>query len=155
MSYFTSKKMLQKLTSLFGGIALVMFMACHENTVDSEIVFIGDGDYMYLARVTAPYTESDSQIPPGKLPIQVYVFNDHVREKVGARISRNQVLATRDKPPGGWGTRQVALQYFQNNTWIYAEDVTEFEDHYLLSINGEKRTVDLKEVRFPIPVRRY
>ena len=154
MSCFTPKKMTQKLTSLLGGIALVMFMACHENTVDSEIVFIGDGDYMYLARVTAPYTESDSQIPHGKLPVQVYVFNDRVREKIGSQVSRNQVLATRDKPPGGWGTRQVALQYFQNDTWIYAEDVTEFEDHYLLSIHGEQRKIDLKAVRFPIPVRR-
>ena len=154
MPYFISEKMTQKLTSLFGGIALIMFMACHENTVDSEIVFIGDGDYMYLARVTAPYPESDSQIPHGKLPVQVYVFNDPVREKVGSRISRNQVFATREKPPGGWGTRQVVLQYFQNGRWIYAEDVTEFEDHYLLSIHGAQRKVDLKDVRFPIPVRR-
>lgn len=148
MSYFICKKIVQKLTSLLGGITLVMFMACHENTINSEIVFIGDEDYMYLARVTVPYTESDSQI-------QVYVFNDSVREKVGSWVSRNRVLATRDKPPKGWGTRQRALQYFQNKTWVYAEDVTEFEDHYLLSINGAKRRVDLKEVRFPIPVRRY
>ena len=103
---------------------------------------------MYLARVTTPYTESDSQI-------QVYVFNDQAREKVGLQLPKHQVLASRVKPPGGWGTRQVALQYFWNDAWVYAEDVTEFEDHYLVPINNEKRKVSLKEVRFPIPVRRY
>ena len=148
MSCFICNQILQKFTSLLGATALVMFTACHEKVIKSEILLIGDGDYMYLARVTAPYTESDSGI-------QVYVFNAPVRERVGSWISRTQILATREKPPGGWGTRQVALQYFWNDAWVYAEDVTEFEDHYLVLINNEKREVRLKEVRFPIPVRRY
>ena len=148
MSCFLCNQILQKFTSLLGVTALVMFTACHEKIAESEIVLIGDTDYMYLARVTTPYTESDSRI-------QVYVFNDQVREKVGPWISRSQMLATREKPPGGWGTRQVALQYFWNDAWVYAENVTEFEDHYLVPIKNEKRKVSLKEVRFPIPVRRY
>lgn len=148
MLCFVSQKTSRRFILLLGATALVMFTACHEETVDSEIVLIGDGDYMYLVRVTAPYTENDSRI-------QVYVFNDPVREKVGSWISRNKILATREKPPGGWGTRQVVLQYFWNDAWVYAEDVTEFEDHYLVPINNEKRKVNLKEVRFPIPVRRY
>lgn len=133
---------------LLGVTALVIFTACREKTVKPEIVLIGDGDYIYLARVTAPDTENDSRI-------QVYVFNDPVRERVGSQISKNQVLATREKPPSGWGTRQVALQYFQNGTWVYAEDVTEFEDHYLVVVDKKKKKINLKEVRFPIPVRRY
>lgn len=148
MSCFLYNQILRKFTSLLGATALVMFTACHENAIKSEIVLIGDADYMYLARVTTPYTESDSQI-------QVYVFNDQVREKVGLQLPKRQMLASRVKPPGGWGTRQVALQYFWNDAWVYAEDVTEFEDHYLVPINNEKRKVSLKEVRFPIPVRRY
>ena len=148
MLCFVSQKTLRSFILLLEGIALLMFTACHEEPVGSEIVLIGDGDYMYLARVTAPYTEKDSQI-------QMYVFNDPVREKVGAWISRSQMLATREKPPGGWGTRQVALQYLQNDAWVYAEDVTEFEDHYLVPVDNEKRKVNLKDVRFPIPVRRY
>ena len=148
MLCFVSQKTSRRFMLLLEVIALVMFTACHEETVESEIVLIGDGDSMYLVRVTAPYTENDSRI-------QVYVFNDPIREKVGYWISRSQILATREKPPGGWGTRQVALQYFRNDAWVYAEDVTEFEDHYLVPINNEKRKISLKEVRFPIPVRRY
>lgn len=148
MLCFVFQKMLRNFMFLLEVIALIIFTACHEETVESEIVLIGDGDYMYIARVTAPYTENDSRI-------QVYVFNDSVREKVGSWISKSQMLATREKPPGGWGTRQVTLQYFRNDAWVYAEDVTEFEDHYLVPINDEKRKVSLKEVRFPIPVRRY
>lgn len=148
MSCFIRNQILQKFTFLLGTTALVMFTACHGNAIKSEILLIGDGDYMYLARVTAPYTENDSRI-------QVYVFNDHVREKVGSWISRSQILATREKPPGGWGTRQVAFQYLQNDAWVYAEDVIEFEDHYLVPIDNGKRKVNLKDVRFPIPVRRY
>ena len=148
MLCYVSQKTSRNFIVLLEVIALVMFTACHEKTVEAEIVLIADEDSMYLARVTAPYTEKDSRI-------QVYVFNDSVREKVGYWISRSQMLATREEPPGGWGTRQVALQYFWNDAWVYAENVTEFEDHYLVPINNEKRKVSLKEVRFPIPVRRY
>ena len=142
MVCFVSQKTSRNFIVLLEVIALVMFTACHEKTVQSEIVLIADGDSMYLARVTAPYTETDSRI-------QVYVFNDSVREKVGSWISRSQMLATREKPPGGWGTRQVALQYFWNDAWVYAENVTEFEDHYLVPMNNEKEKSQSERGAFP------
>ena len=91
MVCFVSQKTSRNFIVLLEVIALVMFTACHEKTLQSEIVLIADGDSMYLARVTAPYTETDSRI-------QVYVFNDSVRETVGSWISRSQMLATREKP---------------------------------------------------------
>ena len=116
--------------------------------MNSEIVLIEEGEYMYPAKVTKTYTESDLQI-------QVYIFNDTVRGKIGDQIPASKVVAERPKPPEGWGTRQVALQYFWNEEWIYTEDVTEFEDHYIIPITAEEnRKVELKHIRFLIPVQR-
>ena len=152
MPRFLSKKISRTLTSFLRVIALTMFLfgnACNEDDMNSEIVLIAYGDYMYLAQVTTPYKESDAQM-------HVYIFNDHVREKVGTQISRNKVEVQRIKPTKGWGTRQVAIQYFWNDEWIYTEEATEFEDHYLIFINAkEKRKFNFKEVRFPIPIKRY
>lgn len=152
MRRFLSKKVLQTLTSLLRIIALTMFLfgnACNKNNMNLKIVLIAEGDYMYLAQVTKPYKESDTQI-------HVYIFNDHVREKVGPQISSNKVEVQRTKPPEGWGTRQIAIQYFWNDEWIYTEDAIEFEDHYLISVNvKEKKRFNFKEVRFPIPIKRF
>ena len=145
MNYFLPKKNLQVLTVL---ILIILISACSENVMNSEIVLIKEGEYMYPAKVTNADTESDLQI-------QVYIFNDTVRGKVGDQIPADKVAVKRLKPPKGWGTRQVALQYLWNEEWIYAEDVTEFEDHYIVPTNAkENRKIELKHIRFPIPVQR-
>ena len=151
MNRFLSKKSLQVPIFLQGIIVLtltILINACSEKPMNSEIILIEEGDYMYPAKVTETYTETDSHI-------HVYIFNDTIREKIGDSILRSKLAAKRAKPSKGWGTRQVALQYFWNEEWIYAEDVTEFEDHYLIPINeSENRKIELKHIRFPIPVRR-
>ena len=122
--------------------------ACSEDEMNLKIVLVEEGDYMYPAKVEKPSVESDTHI-------QVYIFNDTLREKVGDRIPLNKVAVDRPKPPEGWGTRQVALEYFQNEAWIYTEDATEFEDHYRISTDiAEKRKIEIKHIRFPIPVQR-
>ena len=151
MNRFLSKKYLQ-VPLLFQGIIvfnlIILISACSEKSMKPEIILIEEGDYMYPAKVTKTYAETDPQI-------HVYVFNDAIREKIGDSILNKKIAAKRSKPAKGWGTRQVALQYFWNEKWIYAEDVTEFEDHYLIPNNeGEHRKIELKHIRFPMPVRR-
>ena len=151
MNRFLSKKTLQVPLFLQGIIVLsliILISACSEESMKPEIILIEEGDYMYPAKVTKTYAETDQQI-------QVYVFNDAIREIIGNSILKGKLTAKHSEPPKGWGTRQVALQYFWNGEWIYAEDVTEFEDHYLIPINiDENRRIELKHIRFPIPVRR-
>ena len=151
MNYFLRKKNLQAIIPLQGITVLILILlisACSENVMNSEIVLIKEGQYMYPAKVTKTSAESDLQI-------QVYIFNDTVRGKIGDQIPDSKVVAKRLKPPKGWGTRQVALQYFWNEEWIYTEDVTEFEDHYIIPITAEEnRKIELKHIRFPMPVQR-
>lgn len=80
----------------------------------AEIVLITEGNFMYLAKVTKPYTDEDSER-------EVHIFNDAIREKVGDRISHARVATTRVKPLNGWGTRPVAIQYLWEGNWIYTE----------------------------------
>ena len=151
MNRFLPKINLQTRMSLSRIIVLVLTIfvsACSEHDMNSEIILIEEDGYMYPAKVTQTYAETDSRI-------QVYIFNDTIREKIGDWIPTSKLAAKRPKPIKGWGTQQVALQYFWNETWIYAEDVTEFETHYLIPIDtGENRKIDIKHIRFPIPVRR-
>ena len=140
------------LASLWGIIALILSIlvnGCVENKAQPAIILIEEGDYMYLAKVLEPYTEDGSRV-------HVHIFNDRIRKKVGDYISTSRVAAERVEPSEGWGTRRVAIQYFSDEDWVYTEDATEFEDHYLISITDttEKRRVNFKTVRFPIPVRR-
>ena len=120
----------------------VFVSACSEDEMNLEIVLVAEGDYMYPAKVEKPSGESDTHI-------QVYIFNDTLREKVGDKIPRNKVAVDRPKPPKGWGTRQVALEYFRNQEWIYTEDATEFEDHYRIPTDiGEKEKLKLNTFGF-------
>ena len=151
MNLLLSSKKLLTFTFLSGIVVMILTIflsSCSENDMNSEIVLIEEGDYMYPAKVTKTYAETDTQI-------EVYIFNDSVREKIGDRISTSKVAAKRPKPSEGWGKRQVAVQYFWNTEWIYSEDVTEFEDHYIIPMNAEEnRKIELKHIRFPIPIQR-
>ena len=151
MNCFLLNKYLQVPLFLQGIIIftlIILTSACSEKSMKPEIILIEEGDYMYPAKVTKTYAETDQQI-------HVYIFNDTLREEVGNSISTDKLAAKRAEPSKGWGARQVALQFFWNGEWIYAEDVTEFEDHYLIPINkDENLKIELKHIRFPIPVRR-
>ena len=113
-----------------------------------EIVLLAEGDYMYPAKVEKASVASETHI-------HVYIFNDSLREKIGNRIPREKVAADRPKPAAGWGTRLVALEYYRDGEWIYTEDATEFEDHYRIPTDiAGNRKIEMKHVRFPIPVQR-
>ncbi len=151
MSRFSSKYNLQaslcNLTLLVLTLTIFIF-SCSEKPMKQEIILIEDGDFMYPAKVLNEYSESDTQI-------QVYIFNDKIREKIGDLIPSSKLTSKRTEPEKGWGTRQLALQYYWNEEWVYSEDVVEFEDYYLISIEeGKDRKIELKHIRFPIPVQR-
>ena len=114
-----------------------------------SFVLIEFDDYLYLARVTQD-TGTDAKVVP------LHIFVEHLREKIGDTISTDKVRGTREIPSDGWGTRLVAIEYFKNAEWIFAWDVREMEDHYLVPVKGEdeKHRVELTEVRFTIPVKR-
>ncbi len=151
MTRFLSKFNIQVYVSkyiIFILALAILISACSEEPMKSEIVLIEEGDYMYPAKVTKAYAAKDAQI-------HVYIFNDKIREKIGALISNNKIATKRTIPPKGWGTRQLALQYFWNDEWIYAENVTEFEDYYIVPVNdGKDKKIELKHIRFPIPIQR-
>ena len=130
-------------------VLLTLFVnACSENDMNLEIILLEEGDYMYPAKVEKASVASDTHV-------HVYIFNDTLREKIGDRIPRDKVAADRPKPAAGWGTRLVALEYFRDAAWIYTEDATEFEDHYLIPTDiAGKRKIKIKDIRFPIPVQR-
>ena len=134
--------------SVFILLLTLFVSACSENDMNLEIILLEEGDYMYPAKVEKASIKSDTHV-------QVYIFNDSLREKIGDRVPRNKVAADRSKPAAGWGTRLVALEYFQDEAWIYTEDATEFEDHYLIPTDmAGKRKIKIKHIRFPIPVQR-
>ena len=134
--------------SVFIFLLILFVSACSENDMNLEIILLEEGDYMYPAKVEKTSIKSDTHV-------QVYIFNDSLREKIGDRIPRDKVAADRPKPAAGWGTRLVALEYFQDEEWIYTEDATEFEDHYLIPTGiAGKRKIEIKHIRFPIPVQR-
>ncbi len=151
MNRFRSKSSLQfylyTLTLLALTMTVILF-SCSEKPMKQELILIEDGDYMYLAKVLNGYSESDTQI-------QVYIFNDKIREKIGDSIPNSKLAAKRTKPENGWGTRQLALQYYWNEEWIYSENVTEFEDYFLIPVEEDKdREIKLRHIRFLIPVQR-
>lgn len=126
----------------------IIILSCSEKPMKQEIVLIEDGDFMYLSKVLKDYSESDTHI-------QVYIFNDTIRKKIGDLIPNTKLAAKRIKPQNGWGTRQLSLQYYWNEEWVYSENVVEFEDYYLIPIeDGKDREIKLKHIRFPIPVQR-
>lgn len=151
MNRFRAKNNLQVYVYTLTLLALSMTIflsSCSEKPMKEELIFIVDDDFMYPAKVIKEFTETDSQI-------KVYIFNDTIREKIGDVIPNSKLAAKRTEPQNGWGTHQLALQYYWNDEWIYSENVTEFEDYYLIPIDGGKdREIKLQHIRFPIPVRR-
>ena len=151
MIFFLSKENLRRDSFIFKTCVLLLIIcigACDQHAMSSETVLIEVGDYMYPAEVVKTDTKSDSQI-------QVHIFNDIIRQQIGNWVSPTKIVATRRKPPEGWGTRQVAVQYFWNQEWIYTEDATEFEGHYIIPIKiEENRKIEIEHIRFPIPVSR-
>ncbi len=151
MNRFSSKNKLQ--VNVYNLTLLVMtltifLLSCSEKPMKQEIILIEDDEYMYLAKVLDEYSESDTQIP-------VYIFNDIIREKIGDSIPNSKLAAKRTKPENGWGTRKLVLQYYWNNEWFYSENVVEFEEYFLIPIeDGKDREIELKNIRFPIPVQR-
>ena len=126
----------------------IFIFSCSEKPMKPEIILIEDDDFMYLAKVLKEYSESDTHI-------QVYIFNDTIRKKIGDLIPNNKLAAKRTEPKNGWGSNQLALQYYWNGEWVYSENVVEFEDYYLIPIEDSKdREIKLKHIRFPIPIQR-
>ena len=121
--------------------------SCDRKQIDTsvQIVLIEVQNFMYLAKVTKPYTDTDAEV-------HVYIFNAEIREDIGDRVSRDRIATTRVKPPDGWGTHLFAIQYLWEKDWIYTEQAAEFADHYLVTLPHEqRRKVPLSDVRFPIP----
>ena len=151
IDFFLSEETLQRDRFVLKICVLLLIIcvgACSEHDMTSEIVLIEAGDYMYPAKV------ADTDIKPAS-QIQVYIFNDTIRQQIGNSVLPIQIVAERSKPSEGWGTRQVAIQYFWNQEWIYTEDATEFEGHYMVPMNTEEnRKIEIKHIRFPIPVSR-
>jgi len=108
-----------------------------------EILLIETDGYGYFAEVIEDTQLNDSEV-------SVRFFVKEIAKKLGDKISINTVVTKREKPENGWGTQKVLLQYFDGKTWISSEDVTVFEDHYLLpeSISGERK-VPFNKVRIP------
>lgn len=120
----------------------------NESNTSQDLLLIAEGNFMYIAEPTAAYTDTDSEL-------RVHIFNAAVREKVGDQVPRESVAATRVKPPEGWGSRPVALQYLWEGNWVYTQKAVEFADHYLVSLSEvETRKVALSDVRFSILVHR-
>lgn len=151
MNFFESKFNLQVYTynlTIFALSLTIIFFSCSEKPMKPEIILIEDDDFMYLAKVLKEYSNSDTHI-------QVYIFNDTIREKLGDLIPISKMAAQRTEPKNGWGSSQFALQYYWNDKWVYSENVVAFEDYYLLPIDtGKDREINMKHIRFPIPVQR-
>lgn len=111
--------------------------------LEGEILLIEDERYEYFAEVIEDIRLNDSEV-------SVRFFVNEIAKKLGDTISINAVVTKREKPENGWGTQQILLEYFDGKTWILSEDVTVFEDHYLLpeSVNSE-REIPFNKVRIP------
>lgn len=151
MNLFSSRHYLKVHASnltIFVLTLTIFIYSCSEKPMKPEIILIEDDDFMYLAKVLKKYSESDTHI-------QVYIFNDTIRKKIGDLIPNNKLAAKRTEPKNGWGSSQLALQYYWNEEWVYSENVVEFEDYYIVPIeDGEDREIKLKHIRFPIPIQR-
>ena len=139
-------------TSVLSSLILLVPLcgsSCSPNNeqidTDTQIVLIADGNFMYPAKVTKPYTDTDTEV-------HIYIFNTEVRESVGNRVPRKQIAVTRKEPAVGWGNRKVILDYYSDGDWIYIEGATEFLDHYTVPDNaGNSQKIALSDVRFSIP----
>ena len=100
--------------------------------------------YSYLARVTADTSENATEVP-------IHVFNEKARNVLGSNIAIANVVTTRKKPQNGWGTRKVALEYFDGTQWQYTLKALEAVDHYTVPRGAsDKQRVEFENVRFDI-----
>ena len=105
-------------------------------------------DYIYLARVTKD-THTDAKAVP------VHIFTPHLREKIGDTVPIDSVWAAQEIPADGWGTRLVAVEYFDNLEWKFEWNAREMKDHYLIPTEGDgTRRVELADIRFPVPQKK-
>lgn len=148
-------------TALLLGALLCSMSGCqsgkNNNGVDADklpepryktdtVIIVTSGDYRYLARVT-------NDTPSEAEQVQVHVFNESIREKIGDTVPLTSILELRGEPPGGWGTQPIALEYFNGETWEFQLDVLAIEGAYLLPERVEgKRRIEFANVRFPINV---
>ena len=115
---------------------------------EDTLIFFQSGRYRYLARVTKDTDTEAKEVP-------VHIFVEPLREDIGDSLPIDKVRSIRKAPSDGWGTRRVALEYFENAEWTFSWDVQEMENHYLLPGSDEdKHRVEFTEVRFRIPVQR-
>jgi len=111
------------------------------------VLLIMSGEYSYLARVTADTLPSATKVP-------IRLFNENIRNTIGDTVTLEEVTTPREKPPEGWGTRKVALEYFDGNSWTYTMDALEAEDYYTLTDeNSGVHRLEFANVRFPRPIR--
>lgn len=110
------------------------------------VILVTSGDYRYLARVT-------NDTPSEAEQVQVYFFNESIREKIGDTVPLTSIVGIRGAPLGGWGTLPIALEYFNGETWVFQQDVLAIEGAYLLPERVEgKRRIEFANVRSPINV---
>ncbi len=111
------------------------------------VLLIRSGGYSYLAHVTADTLPDATQVP-------VHVFNENIHGTIGGTVGFEAVTTTREKPPEGWGTRKVALEYFDGTSWTYTMDALEAEDYYIFTDKeGGLHRLEFANVRFSSPVR--
>ena len=108
------------------------------------LLFVKWDTYSYLARVTADTFENATEVP-------IHVFNEKARNVLGSNIAIADVVTIREEPQNGWGTRKVALEYFDGTQWHYTMKALEGVDHYTVpsDTSGEQR-VEFENVRFDI-----
>ena len=111
------------------------------------MLLITSGGYSYIASVTADTLPDATKVP-------VEVFNKKIHDTLGGTVGLEAVTTTREKPPEGWGTRKIALEYFDGTSWIYTTDALETEDLYILTDKeGKTHALELADVRFPPSIR--
>ena len=122
-----------------------------EETPDVPLLYKADtlllvkwDTYSYLARVTENTFKNATEVP-------IHVFNEKARNVLGSNIAIADVVTTREEPQDGWGTRKVALEYFDGTQWHYTMKALESVDHYTVpsDASGEQR-VEFANVRFDI-----
>ncbi len=100
--------------------------------------------HSYLARVTEDTFKNATEV-------SIHVFNEKARNVLGGNIAIANVVTIRKEPQDGWGTRKVALEYFDGTQWHYTMKALESVDHYTVpnDASGEQR-VEFENVRFDI-----
>ena len=115
---------------------------------EGDIYYVKDGSYMYLIQV--------KDIPDGDPgTVNVYIFNEELREKLNETFSQELVLGKRVEPEQGWGKKRVMLSFYRDRKWHFTPNAVVFEDYYLLpeEIDGKRvqgpREVEFADVRIP------